>query len=96
MKYIDTIGSEELHIREGILHMYGKRFEVQKDIWIYVGQSLNNYRYFETDQPNRQGFTKFMELPRSDQKLIGLLEEFGLENASQSGKQKIIIREKDN
>lgn len=95
MKYIDAVDGTELHIRESILHVMGKRRHISKDIWIIVGDNFQEDEYYyETLQANRLGFKKFLVIPRSDEYLIQIVEEFGLQNASQSGKQKIIIIDK--
>ena len=40
MKYIETVDGSELHIREGVLHLMGKRRHIAKDVWIIVGMIL--------------------------------------------------------
>lgn len=95
MKYIETVDGSELHIREGVLHVMGKRRHIAKDIWLIVGDDAQvETEYYETKKPDRLGFTKFLVIPRNDKQLIEIIEEVGLENASQSGKQQLIIVEK--
>lgn len=40
MKCIETVDGSELHIREGVLHLMGKRRRIAKDVWIIVGMIL--------------------------------------------------------
>lgn len=95
MKYIETVDGSELHIREGMLHVMGKRRHIAKDVWIIVGDDAQiETEYYETETPDRLGFTKFLVIPRNDKQLIEIIEEVGLENASQSGKQQLVIVEK--
>lgn len=94
-KYIETVDGSELHIREGVLHLMGKRRHIAKDVWIIVGDdSQTKEEYYETDTPNRLGFTKFLIIPRNDRRLIAIIEEVGLDRASQSGKQQLMIVER--